>query len=406
MQVLARRSTSPPRTGGSPGSSTFASFIPRAHRLMQCFALAYGVLLCAMLVPYIQTMLVFGHGPLSARSNLYATPEAHGLAPGKAQNLRLDGRIGAWLIMSDAAYGDQRPLSWDGQAASIQQALNRAPTILYLHGNSGDRATDHRCQLYSSWTSRVNANMFAIDYRGFGDSEGSPTVAGVLSDARVAWDFLLENGAKAEDILIMGQSLGTGIATLLVEQLEGEHVKPRGLVLLSPFTSLSALVVEFKLGGVLPILRPLMMFPFADKVVAWMLQHKFETISVVPYLTTPTFIAHAADDPLIPLSHSEGLFDAIIKARLGPEPRMPEPALLTHGDTQGWRDAVAQRRATREAMIKPTTVPNFGTVFELSGTDGSNVVLLKTHRGGHAMHGVEGVQDVVREMFDMKPCYC
>lgn len=73
-------------------------------------------------------------------------------------------------------------------------------------------------------SSRLNANVLVIDYRGFGDSEGTPSERGLQLDARTAWDWLIEHGAKEEDITIVGQSLGTGVSAGLAVELaeEGE----------------------------------------------------------------------------------------------------------------------------------------------------------------------------------------
>ena len=72
-----------------------------------------------------------------------------------------------------------------------------------------------------------------IDYRGFGDSEGHPSVEGVSLDARAGWDFLISEGAKPEDVLILGHSLGTAIAGMLAAELGRGGVQPRGTVLMS-----------------------------------------------------------------------------------------------------------------------------------------------------------------------------
>lgn len=64
--------------------------------------------------------------------------------------------------------------------------------------------------------------MLAIDYRGYGDSDGSPSEAGLAKDARAAWDFVIDNGAKPEDVVIVGQSLGTGVSSKLVYELSQE----------------------------------------------------------------------------------------------------------------------------------------------------------------------------------------
>ena len=72
----------------------------------------------------------------------------------------------------------------------------------------------------------VDANILAIDYRGFGDSEGIPYESGLYLDAWASWDWLVKNGAKSQDIVVMGHSLGTGVAAKLVSQLEEAGEKP------------------------------------------------------------------------------------------------------------------------------------------------------------------------------------
>lgn len=97
----------------------------------------------------------------------------------------------------------------------------------------------------------------AVDYRGFGDSEGYPTVDGVGKDARAAWDYLMTQGAKPEDVLILGHSLGTAIAGLLSADLSRDGIRPRGTVLMSVRSS-SLLCVIRKLDQLQPgiLIRP------------------------------------------------------------------------------------------------------------------------------------------------------
>lgn len=116
--------------------------------------------------------------------------------------------------------------SRDVLSTLLPLALSTHPTILFLHGNAMTRAFSYRTRLYSSLTSRLDANVLAIDYRGFGDSEGVPSERGLLLDARAAWDWLIEHGAKEGDITIVGQSLGTGVSAGFVAELaeEGESL--------------------------------------------------------------------------------------------------------------------------------------------------------------------------------------
>ena len=164
---------------------------------------------------------------------------------GKTVNLKLKSAdnttIGAWFIFSDPFYRqlpypppprpDTDPTSL--QRMNISSAIQNNPTILFFHGNTGTRALPVRTVIYTALTSRLNANLMVIDYRGFGDSEGQPSVQGVSMDARAGWDFLMDEGAKPEDVLIMGHSLGTAISGLLAAELGREGVKHRGTVLMS-----------------------------------------------------------------------------------------------------------------------------------------------------------------------------
>ena len=96
------------------------------------------------------------------------------------------------------------------------------PTVLYLHGNSMNRAAPWRIAAYQSLTSRIDANVIAIDYRGFGDSTGTPSEEGLVEDADAAYRFIrAQQGEDSkQSITLFGQSLGTGISALLAAKLE------------------------------------------------------------------------------------------------------------------------------------------------------------------------------------------
>src|SRR5262245_25797187 len=116
--------------------------------------------------------------------------------------------IGAWFVLSDEFY---RALPISPFPAVLEEsifpALKSHPTILFFHGNGETRALALRVNHYKDFSSRLAANVFAIDYRGFGDSEGTPSEAGVAFDARAAWDWVIKNGAEPEHVLLVGHSL-------------------------------------------------------------------------------------------------------------------------------------------------------------------------------------------------------
>jgi fermentation-respiration switch protein FrsA (DUF1100 family) len=104
--------------------------------------------------------------------------------------------------------------------------------VLMAHGNAGNVATRAGWLMYLQTRLRVSTFMF--DYRGYGKSEGVPTVEGVLDDARAVMTKLCElTQSKDSDIIVMGESLGGAVAV----QLAAERA-PRALILQSTFSSL------------------------------------------------------------------------------------------------------------------------------------------------------------------------
>jgi len=243
-----------------------------------------------------------------------------------------------------------------------------------------------------------------IDYRGFGDSEGYPSVGGVSMDARAGWDFLIGEGAKPEDVLIMGHSLGTAIAGLLAAELGREGVQPRGTVLMSAFSSVRSLIDHYYLFGFLPLLKPLSAIPFAPRLVTWSLIHRFDTLTLVPDIKSSVLIAHADNDWDIPSSHSSLLFDAFLAPYLPLSPTTPEnPLSQTDWDNYTLHENI--RASKRSDIVSTMLIEGYG-VYEETNNDfvrmeglERKVALLRIESGGHDIGRVEGVQDAIGRMF-------
>ncbi|XP_042338785.1 lysophosphatidylserine lipase ABHD12-like, partial [Plectropomus leopardus] len=109
--------------------------------------------------------------------------------------------------------------------------------ILYLHGNAGTRGGDHRVQLYKVLSS-LGYHVVTFDYRGWGDSDGSPSEGGMTSDALFMYDWLKHRLDDKTPLYIWGHSLGTGVATNLVRRLCDRGSPPDALILESPFTNI------------------------------------------------------------------------------------------------------------------------------------------------------------------------
>ncbi|KAG5648398.1 hypothetical protein DXG03_004972 [Asterophora parasitica] len=340
--------------------------------------------------------------PLFAK---FDTPEKYGLAPNKTLNLYINTpdneTLGAWFVLADPYYQSlpEIPSELD---THVPETLKRHPTVLFFHGNAATRAFKARILHYEAYSSRLGANVLAIDYRGFGDSTGKPSEPGLVTDARAAWDWLVAQGTKEEDILIAGHSLGSGVAAQLAAQLSDEGHRSRGTVLLSPFSSIREVLNTYHILGAVPLMKPLAMIPHIPDLVTWALTHKFDSLGAVPRIKGSVLISHAEDDWDIPHTHSRILFDAFLAPYLPP---LVLPAGLQIPEDK-WATFWEQRdawTAKRDEILTRREIPHFGSVEKIE-RDGKKVVFVKTLAGGHDYLGLqEGVQDFMRTLFDFGP---
>ncbi|MCC8189259.1 MAG: alpha/beta hydrolase [Planctomycetes bacterium] len=127
---------------------------------------------------------------------------------------------------------------WFVPGRPCENAIHRQ-TLLVFHGNAGNLGTaTFRLAGYSD----QGFDSFMVDYRGFGESDGAPTEAGLLLDAEAAWRYLtVERGVPPENIIIFGYSLGGAVAAALA----ASHPEAAGLILESTFTCLADVARDF-----------------------------------------------------------------------------------------------------------------------------------------------------------------
>jgi fermentation-respiration switch protein FrsA (DUF1100 family) len=155
-------------------------------------------------------------------------------------------------------------------------------TVLYLHGNYEELGSLGE---YIPGFVAAGYSVLAIDYRGYGRSEGSPSEANLYADTRLAYDHLRTKlGLPADRIVVFGYSLGSGPAVELALQ------QPvAGLVLQGPFVS------AYRVMTGIPV------FPW----------DKFTNLSKVPRLTCPVMVIHGTADGTVPFAHGRKVFEAI-----------------------------------------------------------------------------------------------
>lgn len=159
-------------------------------------------------------------------------------------------------------------------------------TFVAFHGNAANLA--NRADIYQFLRS-VPANVLAVEYRGYGKSEGKPGEAGLYLDAQAAYDHLVkQRGIPPGKIIAIGHSLGTAVATDLASKRE-----VAGLVLEAPFPS--GAVVAKKVYPFLPGL-------------GLAVKSKFETAKKLSSVRVPVLIIHCTQDPVISFALGEEVF--------------------------------------------------------------------------------------------------
>jgi len=255
------------------------------------------VLLSLLALPYLIL------SPRNAERILFVPAEED---PGEP--ISLQGALGeeVWLGTSDGV----RVHGWWYEAAP------RAPAVLALHGNAGtvrDRA------FVADGFLEQGISVFLLDWRGYGRSEGSPSMDGVLRDADAALDFVADRAGGLRRVVIHGHSLGGAVAAILARERP-----PAGLVLESTFTSVAALAEEhYPLPGLL-LLR---------------LRGKLDALAAVRELRSPVFFLHGTADPVVPVAMGLQLHAAA-----------PDPKLWFALPGAGHNDMV---RAGREGYFIP-----------------------------------------------------
>lgn len=160
-------------------------------------------------------------------------------------------------------------------------------TVLFFHGNAGN--ISHRIN-YLAMFKRLGYNTLLFDYRGYGQSSGTPSESGTYLDAQAAWQYLTEaRGIAPARIILFGESLGGAVAAWLAAR-----EKPGLLVLASVFTSVPDLAAEI--------------YPFLP--VRWLTRFYYNTLESLQSVTCPVFIAHSPQDEIIPFAQSQRLFQA------------------------------------------------------------------------------------------------
>ncbi len=166
-----------------------------------------------------------------------------------------------------------------------EKDIKKYKTILYFHGNAG--SLENRIHKLNHFRD-MNVNFLIIAWRGFSGNQGKPSETGLYKDGESAIKWLLKKGVDEKNIVIYGESLGTGVATHL-----SQNKKFAGVILETPFTSMIDAAKKF--------------YPYIP--VGLLLKDKFENKNKIKNIKSPILIMHGEKDQIVPFEMGRKMFE-------------------------------------------------------------------------------------------------
>jgi len=163
--------------------------------------------------------------------------------------------------------------------------LKKYKTILFLHGNAG--SLENRIHKINNFKD-MEVNFLLLAWRGFSKNKGKPTEKGLYEDARSAIRWLKSKGLKENDIIIYGESLGTGVATEIAQ-----NKNFAGIILESPFTSMIDAGKD--------------KYPYLP--VRLLLKDKYESNKKIKNIYSPILIMHGKVDNIVPFHMGREMYE-------------------------------------------------------------------------------------------------
>ena len=166
---------------------------------------------------------------------------------------------------------------------------NPRSTLLFLHGNGGNIST--RLDTINIFH-QLGLSIFIVDYRGYGNSSGSPSEEGTYVDAETAWLFLRNNKRiNSNNIIIYGRSLGGAIAIWLAQKYKA-----------------SALIVESSFTSIVDMGRH--NYPYLP--INMLAIIKYPSDKRIPSIDMPKLFIHSMEDDIVPYKFGRKLFEIAI----------------------------------------------------------------------------------------------
>ena len=167
----------------------------------------------------------------------------------------------------------------------IKKDFKKFKTLVIFHGNAGHLSN----RIYKlNELYKLDINILLISWRGFSGNKGSPTENNLYKDAKAAIKWLNEGGISNNQIILYGESLGSGVAVEV-----GKENNFNSIILESPFTSIENSAKIY--------------YPYLP--VRFILKDRYDSISKIKMINIPILIMHGEKDDVVPFSMGKELFE-------------------------------------------------------------------------------------------------
>ena len=166
-----------------------------------------------------------------------------------------------------------------------EKNLKDYKTLVYFHGNAG--SLENRIHKLNHFQD-MNINFLIIAWRGFNGNKGKPSEKGLYVDGKSTIDWLIKKGVDEKNLILYGESLGTGVASHLAQ-----NKNYAGIILETPFTSMIDAAKNF--------------YPYIP--VNLLLKDKFENYKKVKNINSPILIMHGEVDKIVPFSMGKKIYE-------------------------------------------------------------------------------------------------
>ncbi|WP_157729944.1 alpha/beta hydrolase [Bacterioplanes sanyensis] len=169
--------------------------------------------------------------------------------------------------------------------------------VLYLHGNAENISSHFRS---IDWLPAEGVSVLALDYRGFGASEGRPMLPAVFMDIEAAAMWLRQRHPDKK-LAVLGQSIGAALAVPFVSKAQQRY-------------QIDALFLEAPLASYSQVARHALSQSWIGYLIwpaTWLLPSDWDPIDHANGIRVPTMIMHSTDDDIIPYQHGRRVYDAL-----------------------------------------------------------------------------------------------